>query len=51
MMMIVRGYVRDAGGGVVTIVVDRETEEYPGIGADVVLVAEDGPSMGKPSDG
>lgn len=46
-MMVVRGYVREAGGGVVTIVVDRETEYYPGVGADVVLVAEYEPDGGE----
>jgi hypothetical protein len=33
-----QGYVRDAGGGVVTIVVDRDTESYPPVGTEVVVV-------------
>lgn len=35
--MKIRGYVQDAGGGTVTVVVDRETPEYPPIGAPVEL--------------
>lgn len=35
------GYVRDAGGGVVTVVVDRETEQYPPVGAQVNVTYTD----------
>lgn len=37
---IIKGYVRAAGGGVVVIVVDRDTEQYPSIGAEVAMVCE-----------
>ena len=30
--MSLRGYVRDAGGGVVTVVVERDTDSYPPTG-------------------
>jgi hypothetical protein len=36
-MADIRGYVRDAGGGVITIVIDRDTESYPPLGARVVM--------------
>jgi hypothetical protein len=38
LFVIVQGYVRDAGGGVVTIVVSRDTDQYPPIGAEVAIV-------------
>lgn len=31
-----RGRVRDTGGGIVTILVDRDTEQYPNIGTRLV---------------
>lgn len=36
-MTTFRGTVRDAGGGVVEIVVDRDTVEYPKVGATVAV--------------
>jgi len=33
----IHGYVREAGGGVIVIVVARDTESYPWEGAQVML--------------
>lgn len=33
----ISGYVRDAGGGVVIVVVDRDTMEYPSVGDHVQI--------------
>ena len=41
-LAVIHGYVRDAGGGVVTVVVARDTESYPATGAVVVMVVEHG---------
>lgn len=35
----ISGVVRDAGGGVVEVLVDRDTERYPSVGDGVTLMA------------
>lgn len=37
----VHGYVRDSGGGVVTMVVERDTESYPAEGAKLSILVVD----------
>lgn len=36
MSVSIKGTVRDAGGGIVPIVVDRDTMQYPGVGDDAI---------------
>jgi hypothetical protein len=38
--IIIKGYIRDAGGGTVTVVIDRDTESYPPLGAEVAMIVE-----------
>lgn len=43
------GFVRDAGGGEVIIVVDRDTLEYPALGQSVLVVASSAPRASSPT--
>lgn len=39
------GIVKDVGGGIVSVVVERDTMEYPEVGSAVVIKVEHGPAQ------
>lgn len=45
--MIIHGYIREAGGGVLTIVVDRDTASYPDDGSEVTVIVADGGALAR----